>query len=70
MSMPVARTWWQDRQQAPPLRRYRVEGRAITGHRYEIGYFFGRTPNEACGEARKRKGHLCGGLRLEAEARL
>ncbi len=52
-----------------PWQRWLVTGRNHFGC-HEIGYFFGRSPVEAMAEARRRKGHLLSGLRLEAEARL
>lgn len=50
--------------------RWRVEGRTWAGDRFELGFFFGRTSTEAIRECRRRKGELCAGLKLEAEARL
>ena len=52
-----------------PMQRWRVMGRNHFGA-HEIGYFFGRTPMEAVAECRRRKSHLCGGLKLHAEGRL
>ncbi len=52
-----------------PWQRWLVTGRNHFGC-HEIGYFLGRSPLEAVAEARRRKGHLVGGLRLEAEGRL
>jgi len=68
--MPTTQTWWQRRDAQQPLQRWRVVGRNRFFGRTEIGYFFGRTRREAIEEARRRKGHLCGGLQLEAEGRL
>lgn len=51
------------------LRRWQVVGSNHFGV-HEIGYFWGRTREEAIQECRRRKGHLCGGLKLEAEDRL
>lgn len=45
--------------------RYRVVGRNHYQH-FELGFFSASSPYEACGMARRVKGHLCGGLRLEA----
>lgn len=50
-------------------RRWQVTGSNHFGA-HEIGWFYGRSSAEAIRECRRRKGHLCGGLKLEAEARL
>ncbi len=50
------------------VHRYQVTGR--NHHEcLEIGYFDAVTPHEACALARRIRGHLCGGLRLEARER-
>ncbi len=50
------------------VHRYQVTGR--NHHEcLEIGYFDAVTPHEACALARRVRGHLCGGLRLEAHER-
>ena len=68
-------TWVNDARrlaapQSAPMQRWLVTGRAWTGDRYELGYFLGRTSTEAIRECRRRKGDLCAGLSLQAEARL
>jgi len=49
----------------PRRTRFLVIGRNHN-ERHEIGYFTAATPYEACSAARRQRGHLCGGLKLEA----
>ncbi len=47
------------------VHRFQVVGRNHH-ERLEIGFFDAVTPYEACAMARRTRGHLCGGLKLEA----